>query len=117
MLSCEFCKIAKNTFFKEHLRTTASEMNHSCMILVKKYLVTEINAVRCYTNPDLKVNLTWYISKCPYSELFWLVRIFPTFGLNTNQNNSEYGHFLQSMYLADQLKIFSQLIVTAFIFS
>ena len=24
--SCEFCEISKNTFFKEHLRTTASEV-------------------------------------------------------------------------------------------
>ena len=26
MFSCEFCEISKNTFFTEHLRTTASEM-------------------------------------------------------------------------------------------
>ena len=30
--------------------------------------------------------------KCPYSELFWHVFI-PEFGRNTNQKNSEYGHF------------------------
>ena len=45
--------------------------------------------------------------KCPYSELFWLV--FPAFGdtnispysvrmrENTDQNKSEYGHFLGSI--------------------
>ena len=27
MFSCEFCKISKNTFLTEHLRTTASERN------------------------------------------------------------------------------------------
>ena len=27
VFSCEFCKISKNTFFTEHLRTTASEYN------------------------------------------------------------------------------------------
>ena len=27
MLSCEFCEVSKNTFFAEHLRATASEMN------------------------------------------------------------------------------------------
>ena len=25
MLSCEFCEILKNTYFTEHLRTTASD--------------------------------------------------------------------------------------------
>ena len=29
--------------------------------------------------------------KCPYSEFFWFV--FSIFGLNTDQKNSEYGHF------------------------
>ena len=32
--------------------------------------------------------------KCSYSELFWSV--FPAFRLNTDQNNSEHGHFLHS---------------------
>ena len=27
VFSCEFCKISKNSFFTEHLRTTASEYN------------------------------------------------------------------------------------------
>ena len=47
--------------------------------------------------------------KCPYSELFWLV--FPAFGdtnispysvrmrENTDQNKSEYGHFLRSVWV------------------
>ena len=26
MFSCEFCKILKNIYFEEHLRTTASEL-------------------------------------------------------------------------------------------
>ena len=26
MFSCEFCKISKNTYFKEHLRATASDI-------------------------------------------------------------------------------------------
>ena len=26
MLSCEYCKISKNTYFEEHLRTAASEV-------------------------------------------------------------------------------------------
>ena len=28
VFSCEFCKISKNTFFTEHLRTTASNTNN-----------------------------------------------------------------------------------------
>ena len=31
------------------------------------------------------------LKECPYSELFW-----SAFGLNTDQNNSEYGLFLRS---------------------
>ena len=26
LFSCEFCEISKNTFFKEHLRSTASDI-------------------------------------------------------------------------------------------
>ena len=40
--------------------------------------------------------------KCPYSDLFWSVfsgPYFPAFGLNTDQNTSEYGHFLHSVDL------------------
>ena len=33
--------------------------------------------------------------KCPFSELFWSV--FLAFRLNTDQNNSECGHFLRSI--------------------
>ena len=29
MFSCEFCEISKNTFFAEHLRTTASEHSYA----------------------------------------------------------------------------------------
>ena len=28
LFPCEFCEIAKNTFFTEHLRTTTSEMDN-----------------------------------------------------------------------------------------
>ena len=41
-----------------------------------------------------KMNHTLSLSlreKCPYSEFFWSV--FPTFGLNADRKNSEYGHF------------------------
>ena len=34
--------------------------------------------------------------KCPYSGYSGLY--FPAFGLNSDQNNSEYGHFLRSVY-------------------
>ena len=30
VFSCEFCEISKNTFFTEHLRATASEMEKIC---------------------------------------------------------------------------------------
>ena len=38
--------------------------------------------------------------KCPYSEFFWSIFFpyFPAFGLNRDQNNSEYGHFCISPY-------------------
>ena len=33
MFSCEFCKISKNTFFTEHLRTTASVLKKHVMVV------------------------------------------------------------------------------------
>ena len=30
VFSCEFCEISKNTFFAEHLWTTASNVSNSC---------------------------------------------------------------------------------------
>ena len=36
VFSCEFCKIFKNTFFIEHLQTTASENNQNWQIEVIK---------------------------------------------------------------------------------
>ena len=33
VFSCEFCEISKNTFFTEHLWTTASKMNDLKIIL------------------------------------------------------------------------------------
>ena len=47
-----------------------------------------------------------FCEKCPYSELFWSVfcRIWTEYGEvlmreNTDQNNSEYGHFLRSEFV------------------
>ena len=36
MFSCEFCEISKNTFFTEHIRTTASGMGKRKRIVLKK---------------------------------------------------------------------------------
>ena len=35
VFSCEFCEISKNTFFREHLWTTASDNNEVTPILLK----------------------------------------------------------------------------------
>ena len=40
MFSCEFCEIFKNTFFTEHLRTTASEKTEADSGLVKLVVTT-----------------------------------------------------------------------------
>ena len=60
-----------------------------------------------WVNTFLNISLR---TKCPYSELFWSAFFphFPAFRLNTpnagtcgknaDQNNSEYGHFLRSIY-------------------
>ena len=40
--------------------------------------------------------------KCPYSDLFWSV--FPAFGLNTDQNNFEYGHFSHTVQNVIQVR-------------
>ena len=35
VLSCEFCKISKNTFFREHLWTTASVVTQTKELFIK----------------------------------------------------------------------------------
>ena len=57
--------------------------------------------------------------KCPYSKLFWFVfsRICTEYGKirmreNTDQNNSEHGHFLYSVY---NLKIYANQLFELFI--
>ena len=49
-----------------------------------------------YTHQNGKIGpILWVCvtlrERCPYSEFFRSV--FPAFGLNTDQKNSEYGHF------------------------
>ena len=41
VFSCEFCEISKNTFFTEHLWTTASEVSQN--ISKKSHLMTNWN--------------------------------------------------------------------------
>ena len=44
MFSSEFCKISKNTFFTEHLRTTASEIRlNFTQINVNYFVEIEMN--------------------------------------------------------------------------
>ena len=51
---------------------------------------------------DMKLSKTLLHKKCPYSELFWSV--FSCIRENTDQNNSEYGHFLRSALPVVHLK-------------
>ena len=48
MFSCEICEIFKNTYFEEHLRTTASD------ILVKRVL--KVTVEQCQTPWTQDVN-------------------------------------------------------------
>ena len=92
MFSCESWESFKNTFFKENLRTTASGFR-----FVRQSIVSSPFPLR---------------EKCPYSESFCsvfsrirtenreILRISPysvQMRGNTDQSNSEYGHFLGSV--------------------
>ena len=50
VFSCEFCKISKNTFFTEHLWTTAS--NNRTLRLVGAFFSLTLNASR-YTKQSI----------------------------------------------------------------
>ena len=107
VFSCEICKIFKNTYFEEHLRTAASVLSSSIHDLAT-------HCTKKWSFP-LKILLR---EKCPYSELFWPVfcSIRTEYGApysvgmreNADQNNSEYGHFLRSILLIGFMVAFRQ---------
>ena len=57
MFSCEFCEISKNTFFTEHLQTTASDyLLGLCNIYVNKELQSKkIILFPVLNEPKMKV--------------------------------------------------------------
>ena len=51
MFSCEYCKLFKNTYFKEHLRTTASclmKKNRHTQMKTKQLKQKKIKSVEIY---------------------------------------------------------------------
>ena len=92
VFSCEFCKISKNTFFTEHLRTTASNPNNYHKVYQKTQKLkstfyckrhqenTLVNEVQGFVNIgsqafnssiELSVD-DFYIQKQPM-EIFWKI--------------------------------------------
>ena len=57
MFSCEFCEISKDTFFKEHLRPTASDFIRTLTLkLLKNSNYSKIkNSLRTMTRLDARV--------------------------------------------------------------
>ena len=56
LYSCEFCEISKNTFFTEHLRTTASKQNFK---LFGPFLWIGFNCLKATEPPRVLTSLLW----------------------------------------------------------
>ena len=56
LFSCEFCEISKNTFFTEHLRTTASKQN---LKLFGPFLWIGFNCLKATEPPRVLTSLLW----------------------------------------------------------
>ena len=77
MFSCEFCKISKNTFFTEHLRTTASVLSFSeaatGVVPWKTMFLTILQNLQENTS-GLRNFQKHLIYRKPLDDCFWLFR-------------------------------------------
>ena len=109
---CEFWEIVKNTFFTEHLRATCvltklskKSFNnfHSRIFKPGEYLIIQNIPNLFQVSMKIAMNANFH-SKEPFIKRYvksvsirsYSGPYFPAFGQNTDQNNSEYGHFLRS---------------------
>ena len=91
MISCEFCKISKNTFFTEHLWTTASFLKerlwHRCFpVIFVKFLRTPFLQKHLWTTASLYMGL--YIKLLYILLLYMLLPKYERYSKKLNENIS-----------------------------
>ena len=116
MFSCEFCEISKNTFFTEHLWTTASEQNQTNTLSKNTYIwdADSLSENSCKDSPNSSEdNIRYTLSnkqRNTYSKAFpSLQQTITCFWNQTKKSRSHYCIALRN-------PIFKYRLITCFLY-